>query len=129
MLKTCLYFLMLLTTAIRFADVIYLLSRESTNLPMVIYILTSALILYGVVLVVKRFIGSVRIRQLMVFFIFHAVIFAFNITYVAVSVPLSIDMFEMAAVGTFLDILIDICAVYFCLKQRRKRLVTVGNIQ
>lgn len=129
MLRTFLYIVMLVTTILRFADVIYLLSRPVTNLPTTVFIITSLVIIIGVVLIVKRFIGTVRLGQFMAFFIIQAVAFLFNIVFVSVTVPLKIDVFEMIAVGSFLDILIDIFAIYLCGKQRRKRLVTMGGIQ
>ena len=127
MLKSVLYYLLLATTALRLADVVYLLSNTSSHLPGVVFAVTSAMVLYGIVLLVKRFISSVRLSQLMAFFLIQIFAFAFNIAYVAFAVPLEITLLETVVVGTFLDILIDIVVVYLCFKHRRSRFVTVGG--
>ncbi|MDL2234417.1 hypothetical protein LJC63_12695, partial [Ruminococcaceae bacterium OttesenSCG-928-L11] len=78
-----------------------------------------AMILYALVLVVKRFTGNVRLRQMMAFYVVQGLLVAVNLITVAINVPLAISTAEMFVTGSFLDILIDICAIYFCMKQIR----------
>lgn len=119
LLKSVLYWVLLLTTVLRFADLFYLLTTDSTNLPIPVLVITAAVVLYGLYLVMKKFTGGVRLKQLVSFFIFETGAFVFNIIYVAVSCPLQIGMADTMAVGTFLDILINCCILFFSLRQMR----------
>ena len=119
MLKSVLYYLLMLTTAVRFVDMVYLLSRGTTNLPLSTLIITSAVILYGAVLVARRFFGNIRLTQLMTFFAVHAVLISINLAVVAINVPFQVTLAETFIVGSFLDILVDCCAVYAGMKQIR----------
>lgn len=112
MLKSVLYYLILLTTSVRLIDIVYLLTRDSTNLPLSVIMITSAMILYGTVLVVKKFMGNVRLTQLMVFYGIQAALVVVNLVIVSVMVPMQITVAETFIVGSFLDILIDISAIY-----------------
>lgn len=129
MLKSVLYYLMLAVTVARLADLVYLLGREATNLPVAVLVSVSVLILYGIVLGVKRFVGSVRLGHLMAFFLVETLAICFNLFYVATYVPLKLDLWEMLIVGSFLEILINLVAVYLCLRHRRSRFVTVGGME
>lgn len=129
MLKSVLYYLMLIVTAVRLADIVYLLAGQSTGLPACVLIVSSVMILYGIILTVKKFIGSVRLGQLMAFFLVQILATGFNLTYVALAVPVQISIPETLMVGTFLDILVNGVIVYLCIKQRRTRFVTVGGLQ
>jgi hypothetical protein len=111
-MKSVLYSLILLTTAVRFVDMIYLLTRDSTNLPLSVLLVTSAMILYGLVLLTKKFFGTVRLRQMMVFFGVQAALVVVNLVTVALFVPMQITLTETLIVGSFLDILIDCGALY-----------------
>jgi hypothetical protein len=91
---------------------IYLFTRESTNLPLSVLIITAGMVLYGLVLVTKRFFGNIRLRQLMVFFGVQAALVVVNLVTVALFVPMQITMAETLVVGSFLDILIDCGALY-----------------
>ena len=128
MLKSVLYYLLLVTTSIRLVDVVYLLATTDSCLPGIVFAVTSAMIIYGVILLVKRFIGSVRLSQLMMFYLIQIVAIAFNLIYVAFNLPVKVTLPEMLVVGTFLDILINCFIVYLCFKQRRSRFVTVGGL-
>lgn len=125
MIKLVLYILLFITTAVRLAGIIYLLAGESTNLPTLILAVTSATVLYGLALIIKRLVGSIRLKQLMLFFIIQTVAFSFNMAYFAITSPLKISFMETLAVGTFLDILLNCCAVYLCIRQMRGRVLKV----
>ncbi|GHU79565.1 hypothetical protein FACS1894191_2660 [Clostridia bacterium] len=119
MLKSMLCYLLIITTAMRFLDIVYLFSSGDTNLPISVIIATSAIIIYGVVLLIKRFTGNVRINHFMAFYLFQAGIIVFNLVNVAIFCPLHLSFFETLFVGSFLDLLIDFCAVYACFRHRR----------
>lgn len=128
LLKSVLYGVLFATTTLRLADIIYLLARGNSNLPGMVFIVTGAVVVYGAALLVKRLSGNVTIKQFMLFFAIHAAAVVFNLSYIAATWPLRINSLETVAVGTFLDILIDICAVYFCTKQIRSRYFEVQPI-
>lgn len=128
MLKTVLYGLLFATTTFRLADIIYLMARGNTNLPGTVFVVTGAVVVYGAVILVKRLNGNVTVKQFMMFFAVQAMAVIFNLSYVAITCPLRISGLETIAVGTFLDILVDICAVYFCMRQIRSHYFEVQPI-
>jgi len=128
LLKSVLYYLLLISTSLRLVDVIYLLVATDSCLPGIVFIVTSAMILYGIVLVVKRFVSSVRLSQLMAYYIIQIFTTLFNLIYVAVTLPVKVTLAETFTVGTFLDILINCVVVYLCIKHRRSRFITVGGL-
>lgn len=113
------YYLLLLTTGVRFVDMIFLLSKDSTNLPVPVIVVTSAMILYGIVLGVAKFASSVRMKQLAAFYMVQSAMIAFNMIYVAVACPLSISGVETLIVGTFLDLLVNVGLIYASRKRMR----------
>lgn len=127
MLKSVLYYLLLLTTGIRFADMIYLLARENTNLPIPVIVVTSVMIIYGFVLGVYKFISTIRLKQLLAFYVIQTVLFVFNLVYVAVACPLTISPAETLIVGTFLDLIINVSLVYIGMKHIRSFMMPAQN--
>lgn len=119
MLKSVLYYLMFITTAVRFVDMIFLLTAGSTSLPIPVIAVSSAMILYGIVLVVKKFVSNLRLRQLMAFYMVQVVVVVFNLSYIAAFCPLQISVAETCVVGSFLDLIVDAGAIYACMKYMR----------
>ena len=130
MIKTILYIPLLLTTAIRFISVVILLTRESTSLPTIVILATSLTIVYGVLLLVRRFIFTIHIKNFIQFFAAQSLVFGFNLLFVSNTVALQVNLVERLVVGSLLDILINCVAIYYCIKNmRRKKFVTVGNVR
>lgn len=127
MLKSVLYCLLFASTTARLADIVYLLVNKKTNLPVAVIAVTIVMILYGIVLLVKKVVGNVTLKQLMAFYVVQTVMIAFNLAYVAIASPLRVSMAETFIVGTFLDILINCCIVYFCMKQIRSHYFAVAQ--
>lgn len=118
---------MLLTTTVRFIDIIYLLAKDSTNLPIPVVAVTTAMVIYGIALIVKRAIGNVTLRQLMMFYMIQTLMFVFNLAYVAIACPLQISVPETLVVGTFLDILINCGIIYLCTKSIRSHYFAIAG--
>lgn len=127
-MKTIFYLLLLSSTVIRLADIVYLQLQPETNLPMLVYAVTAAIVLYGIILLVKRVINNLNLRHYMWFYIIQSVAFGFNIGYVAVTCPLKLSPLEIVVTGTFLDILIAAAVVWTCVRRMRSRFVTVGEL-
>jgi hypothetical protein len=125
LLKIVLYGLLVLTTALRLANIVYLLVKETTNVPLPVLVVTTVMIAYGIFLIAKKFIGKVTLRQLSHFYIVQTVMIAFNLFYVAMFCPLRIDVSEILVVGTFIDILVNGTIIYLCTKQLRSRYFAV----
>ena len=120
MLKKVLLILMILTTAVRFFGVVFLLALGNTSLPAVVLVTTSVTVLYGVFLLVWRFIFTLRLKHFIQFFVVQTIIFAFNLIFVSRNVLLQITLVEVSVVGTLLDILIGCVAIYYCIKEIRR---------
>lgn len=119
LLKSVLYYLLLLTTTVRFADMIYLLAKDSTNLPIPVIAVTSLMILYGIFLGVKKFVTTIRMKQMLHFYLVQTGMIVFNLIYVAAFCPLRVSAVETVIVGTFLDVLVNAGLIYACLRQMR----------
>lgn len=119
MLKSLLYYLLFLTTTVRFVDIIYLMTKPSTNLPVIVLVVTSAMIIYGVVLLTKRVLSNLRLKQLTTFYVVQSAMIVFNIIYMAISCPLQVSFVETLIVGTFLDLLMNFGILYACMRQMR----------
>jgi len=114
LLKSVLYYLILLTTGVRLVDMVYLLVKGGSNLPVSVMAVTGVMILYGIVIAFQK--RSVKIRSLIVFFAVHAALVVVNLVTVKIHVPMQITVAETLIVGSFLDIVIDACAMYAGLK-------------
>ena len=125
MLKTGMYYLLVLTTIVRFADLIYLLTRDALNLPIAVLLVTTAMVIYGIVLAVKKVLGNVRFKQLTTFYLVQSAMIVFNLAFVAVAWPLKIGFFEIIAIGTFLDLFVNAVVLYLGTRQLRSGYVTV----
>jgi hypothetical protein len=104
---------------VRFADVVYLLGRGSTNLPTPVIVVTSVMILYGAFLGVKKFTSVIRMKELLTFYMVQTGMILLNLIYTAVATPLQINALETIVVGTFLDLLINAGLITWVLRQMR----------
>lgn len=125
MLKQVLYYLMLVTTTVRFVDMIYLLAKDNTNLPVPVLIVTTFMVLYGIYLVVRKFLGNILLKQLMTFYVIQTVMIVFNLVYFSIASPLQVSILETVAIGTFLDIIVNASVIYLCTKQMRSHYFAV----
>ena len=120
MLKPVLSTILLLTTTMRLGDIVYVLATNSSNLPLPVFAVAIAMIIYGgYLLAKKRITGNVRLKQFMLFFTVQTVMIAFNLTYMALNSPLQVGFADTLLVGTFLDILINCGVLYFGMKHMR----------
>lgn len=119
LLKSVLFYLLALTTSVRFVDMIYLLIHGSTNLPVPVIAVTSAMILYGIILIVCKFISTIRMKRLLTFYLVQSVMIVFNLCYISFWCPLHISFAEALIIGTFLDLLVNVALLYVCFKRIR----------
>jgi len=123
MLKKTLSFLVLATTVLRLGSLVYLLLLSSTNLPAPVLVITFLIMLYGLFLILKRLFLSISLRNYLWFFIIQPAAITINMIAVKATTPLQLSLYEIIVVGTFLDILIAVGAVYFCAGGIRKSYV------
>ena len=128
MLKSVLYYLLILFTGVRFIDIIYLLSTKPTNLPIPVIAVTSAMVLYGTVLIVKRFVSNLRMKELMAFYLVQAAAIVFNLAFVSRVCPLTLSFSEILCVGTFFDLIVAVSLVYYCVKQLRRPVSDIAHM-
>ena len=120
MLKSILFLLMIIFIAVRFIC-ISILIVFGTILPTAVIVVTSLVVLYGILLIVKKFALSIRLKEIMWFFMIQAVVVALNLGYmVLIGFPLQLRVSEIIAVGTFLDILVAVCVIYYVVKYLRR---------
>lgn len=70
MLKQVLYVIILVVTATRFADIAYIIFKDSTNLPIPVIVATSCTVIYGAALIIRRLFVNVTLRQMMAFLLY-----------------------------------------------------------
>lgn len=119
MLKSVLYWLLLLTTTFRLADIVYLVSKGDSHLPITVMVLTCLMVVYGGYLAIRKQISSVRMKQFLAFYVIQTAVILFNIFFVAITSPFSHTFAETVVVGTFLDIIINVALVYMISRQMR----------
>ena len=126
MLKKVLFVLILVTTVLRFGNMVSMILSWPTNLPLPSLFITFFIIAYGVLLIFKRIFLNTTLRNYLWFFIVQSLAIAVNILYIKKTTPLKLSVREMISIGTFLDILIAAVAVYFCIKNIRKSYKAIG---
>jgi len=116
-----LYYLLLFTTTLRFVDIIYLLAGKTTDLPLPVILVTTAMVLYGIVLIVRKFVGTILLKHLQTFYLVQTAMIVFNIAYIALMSPLDISAVEFLVVGSFLDLIVNACILFACNRQMHRR--------
>jgi uncharacterized integral membrane protein len=114
-------------TALRLADIVYLLTAGGTNLPVAVIVAACLMLAYAFILISKRiFGGNITLRQFIAYFALHMVVTVFNLLYTSATTPLRVSWLEAFAIGTFFDALIDIFAVYFSRRQIRSHYLAIA---
>jgi len=112
---------MALFVGARLCSIVFLLAFSGTNLPRFVIWVTSAVVVYGAVLIIKKFISGIFIKELLWFFAAQAVAAGFNLWYMRlIGYALQLSLPEIITVGTFLDILVAACVLYYGIKQMRR---------
>lgn len=127
MLKQVLYCLMLFMTVIRAGDMGYILIKGSTNIPIPVIAVTSCVILYGAVLLIRRLFVNVTLKQMMAYFSIETLAIIFNLIYIATNCPLKISAAETLVVGTFFNIIVNLSVLYFSTKQLRSHYFAIAQ--
>ena len=111
----------MVSTGVRLVDIIYLIADGRTNLPAAIIGVTGAMVVYGLFLVAKKVFFSIRVKELMAFYLVWAAAIVFNLSFLRISgYPFALSVPEFIAVGTVLDLLVVACIVYYGIKQMRR---------
>lgn len=119
MLKNILYYLLFITTGVRLVDIVYLLAKNDTSLPLPVFVAASVLVLYGIVMVIRKLTSMMRLKQMLTFYVIQTGIIVFNIAYVAIACPFKPSAVETLVVGTFLDLLINFIIIFACTRRIR----------
>ncbi len=112
MLHQWMFWIMLLLCGFRLSGLTFLLSNDLDRLPTVIYYSAGVAIFLGLVLLCKRIILSfLRTRDLVFFYVIHAVSVLLNLIVMKASRPLVVYNTDLIVTGTLFDILISIVLV------------------
>lgn len=125
MLKQALYYLVMFTTAFRFIDMIMLLTKEQTNLPIAAIVMASIMTLYGIGIVFYRFISKIRLRHLACFYGVQSLLIVFNLAYTAFFNPLQVNLAETMLIGSFSELLINAGILYLIIRRVRYAILSV----
>jgi len=120
LIKTVLYTLLLLTTATRLTGVVILLALGSVNLPTTVLATTSFTVIYGIFLLIRRFVLTLHLKHFIQFFTVQSAVFIFNLSFVSNNIPLQITGIEALVTGSVLDVLINVVAIYYCVRNIRR---------
>ena len=120
-MKKALYALVFLTSAVRLISVVVLFARGFTALPTAVLAATSLTVLHGMFLLVRKVIFTLHFKHFVQFFAVQSVVFTFNIVLTSGTVLLALDLPERVVVGSLLDILVGVAAIYYCVKRLRKK--------
>ena len=120
-MKKILYALVFLSCAVRLVGVVILFARGYSNLPPTVLTLTSLVVLHGMFLLVRKFVLALHLKHFVQFFVVQSAVFAFNLALTSSTVLTVIDLPERLVVGSLLDILVGVVAIYYCAKAIRKK--------
>ena len=119
MLKSVSFLILVAFTGLRLVDVMYLITRDSVNLPVTVIVVIAAMVLYGVALITKQLLAKTTVKELITFYVSQAAAIVFNLVFVSIACPIKLSIAEMLAVGTFLDLVVIACVLYYGMKQLR----------
>ena len=121
MLKPVLFIVLMASTLVRLADIAYLIANGRYNLPAAVIAVTAAIVVYGLLLILKKFVAGIRISELMAFYLVWAAAIVFNLSFLRISgFPFALTFPEFIAVGTFLDLVVVAFICYYGMKQMRR---------
>ena len=125
LLKIAIMVYVTILTAVRMVDIIYVFSHGETSLPIVVMILTFLIIALGMLMIVRQAMGKLRLRNLMIFLIFHVASIVFNMIFIPFAVPVELNLAEAIAAGTLVELFISIVFIYYSAKHIRRSYVSV----
>ena len=127
MLRTIILIYAVVNSIFRGGILGYILINNNTNLPLVVIITTSVVVIFGVYLLIRRIIRSFKLRSLMFYCIVTLVAFTFNLLYIALSLPIQLNFLESLTVGSILDIILCIVFLGYIFKEARSKYVSIDT--
>lgn len=121
MLKKVMFWVMALFTVEHLVAIVYIMIRGYSNLPAVSLVLASILTTIMAVTVIRHLTQHLLRRQMELVYLLNAVTVTINLLIIRFGTMATIDLAEMAAVGTLFDILVSITLII--LSRRRSRYV------
>lgn len=126
-LKTIALIYLVFNTLFRMGNLIYLYSIRDFDLPTVIIVLTSIMVVLGVWFIVKRLRNRLLLRHVLAYSIVVVLVMTFNLLYIAVTFPLPLTLSESFVVGSVLDIIVNLIILRYGYKQVRRQYIEVDQ--
>ena len=111
-MKKFMYYLMMLNTFVAAIALAVVFIMGNSSLPSIVLALRGALVVTGVVLVVKRYVSWVRRSEITGFYIAEAAIAVFNLIFLSVFFPVDVSFFEYAITGTLITPILNLALVF-----------------
>ena len=125
-MKKFMFYLMMLNTFVAAIALAVVFIMGNSSLPSIVLALRGALVVTGVVLVVKRYVSWVRRSEITGFYIAEAAIAVFNLIFLSVFFPVDVSFFEYAITGTLITPILNLALVF--LLRKTNKYVTFENV-
>lgn len=121
LLKKLMFFLMCIYSAARFLGLSYIISTQKERLPYPVYIAAGIGAIFGILLLCKRIINRVKMRELEAYYFITALAAAFNLIFIRCSRRVEATPLDFLIIGTVLDIVVSITIIVLAEKEQKYR--------
>lgn len=121
MLKKLMFYFMCIYSAARFLGLSYIISTQKERLPYPVYIAAGIGAIFGILLLCKRIITRVKMRELEVYYFITALAAAFNLIFIRCSRRIEATPLDFLIIGTVLDIVVSITVIVLAEKEQKYR--------
>lgn len=121
LLKKLMFFLMCIYSAARFLGLSYIISTQKERLPYPVYIAAGIGAIFGILLLCKRIINRVKMRELEAYYCITALAAAFNLIFIRCSRRIEATPLDFLIIGTVLDIVVSITIIVLAEKEQKYR--------
>ena len=121
LLKKLMFYFMCIYSAARFLGLSYIISTQKERLPYPVYIAAGIGAIFGILLLCKRIITRVKMRELEVYYFITALAAAFNLIFIRCSRRIEATPLDFLIIGTVLGVVVSITVIVLAEKEQKYR--------
>ena len=124
-MKAVMFYYLLARLLVKMGTTAYVYFFGQTELPAVVLIILTAVIAIGIAVIVRYFMGKSSKKEMAVFFTVDTAAILFNMLFIRMSAPVEIGQADTMAIGTILDVIINVALVVYAF--RKRPYINMGN--
>ncbi len=117
-MKQIIYYYLCLKVLLKAAACGYLLIAGAMAMPKIIYILCALLVVAGVVVAVRQFVGRGKPNEMTMFFATEGFVTIFNLAFVSAGTIVETSWLDMLVTGSVLDIILAAVIVFVAIRSK-----------